>query len=249
MILLKFKASRFIALFLAVLLCEPIHAQEVQEYDFQPNQVYKIRTALGITTQIEISPREEIKDYSTGYSNGWDLARRDNVFYIKPKDEHVDTNMHIRTAAHNYIIELEVVSSKWKTLSQAKNQGVQYKVSFRYPSDTDFSPLETGNSGINTVIDTRKNYNLNYDFSANADSQWLVPLRVYDDNKFTYIQMKDLSSLPTGNFPTIYGRKSQNGEEFVLNTNVENENFIVVHGTYSFLVIRHGNNVVGLRRN
>lgn len=33
-------------------------AQEVQTYEFQPNQVYKIKTALGITTQIEISPRE-----------------------------------------------------------------------------------------------------------------------------------------------------------------------------------------------
>lgn len=226
-----------------------VQAQEVQEYDFQPNQIYKVRTGLGITTQIEISPKEDIKDYSTGYSNGWDLARRDNVFYLKPKDEHVDTNMHIRTAAHNYIIELEVVSSKWKTLSQAKNQGVQYKVSFRYPDDTDFSPLETGDSGISTLIDSRKNYNTNYDFAADAESQWLVPANVYDDGKFTYIRIKDTSNLPTGNFPTVYGRKSQNGEEFVLNTNIENGNVIVVHGTYSFLVMRHGNNVVGLRRN
>lgn len=223
-------------------------AQEVQEYSFQENQVYKIRTALGITTQIEISPREQIKDYSTGYSNGWDLARRDNVFYVKPKDEHVDTNMHIRTAAHDYIIELEVVSSKWKTLDQAKSQGAQYKVSFKYPNDTNFAPLDVADTGVSPLIDSRKNYNMNYDFSAATDSQWLVPLKVYDDGKFTYIHMKDLSSLPTGNFPTVYARKTQNGEEFVLNTNVEG-NIIIAHGTYSYLVVRHGNNVVGLRRN
>jgi len=34
----------------------------------------------------------------------------------------------------------------------------------------------------------------------------------------------------------------------LVNTTVEG-NTIVVHGTYAYLVIRHGNNVVGLRRN
>ena len=176
MILLKFNHPRFVALFLAALLCEPIHAQEVQEYEFQPNQVYKIRTALGITTQIEISPREEIKDYSTGYSNGWDLARRDNVFYIKPKDEHVDTNMHIRTAAHNYIIELEVVSSKWKTLSQAKNQGVQYKVSFRYPSDTNFSPLERITAFSPFKIDVTSSFNITFIFLSSYQDCFFISI-------------------------------------------------------------------------
>ena len=45
----------------------------------------------------------------------------------------------------------------------------------------------------------------------------------------------------------VFGRSKQDGEDFVVNTTVEN-NTIVVHGTYPYLVIRHGKNVVGLRR-
>lgn len=203
---------------------------------------------MELRPRLRLAREKQIKDYSTGYSNGWDLARRDNVFYVKPKDEHVDTNMHIRTATHDYIIELEVVSSKWKTLDQAKHQGAKYKVSFSYPNDAEFSPAESSESGVSTAIDSRKNYNASYDFSANSSSQWLVPLKVYDDGQFTYIHMSDLTSLPSGGFPTVFGRKSVDGEEFIINTSVE-KNVIIAHGTYSYLVVRHGDNVVGLRRN
>jgi type IV secretion system protein VirB9 len=43
-------------------------------------------------------------------------------------------------------------------------------------------------------------------------------------------------------------REREHGEDSVVNTTVEG-NTIVVHGTYPYLVIRHDDNVVGLRRN
>lgn len=73
----------------------PANAQVVQEYEYEPNRIYQVRTGLGITTQIELSPNEKVIDYSTGFSSGWDLTRRDNVFYLKPKNVDVDTNMMI----------------------------------------------------------------------------------------------------------------------------------------------------------
>ena len=59
-------------------------AQVVQEYEYAPDSIYQVRTGLGITTQIELSPNERVTDFSTGFSSGWDLMRRDNVFYLKP---------------------------------------------------------------------------------------------------------------------------------------------------------------------
>ena len=58
-------------------------AQTVQMYEYQPDRIYPVRAGLGISTQIELSPEEKILDYSTGFSSGWDLSRRDNVFYLK----------------------------------------------------------------------------------------------------------------------------------------------------------------------
>ncbi len=228
-----------------------VNAQVMQQYEFQPDRIYPVRTGLGITTQIELSPNEKILDYSTGFSGGWELTRRENVFYLKPKNVDVDTNMMIRTATHSYIFELKVVATDWKTLEQAKRAGVQYKINFTYPGDTSFAAEASKAADVpqlNTSLVKDRSYNFNYDYAKKSSTAlWLVPVNVYDDGQFTYIRMSDMKQFPTGNFPTVYMREREHGEDAVVNTTVEG-NTIVVHGTYPFLVIRHGNNVVGLRR-
>jgi type IV secretion system protein VirB9 len=228
----------------------PVGAQVIDEYEYAPNRIYPVRTGLGITTQIELSPQEKILDYSTGFSSGWELTRRGNVFYLKPKNVDVDTNMMVRTETNSYIFELKVVATDWTALEQAKRDGVQYKITFRYPNDTNFAVETTTVKSVpelRTDLDKDRSYNFNYDFSTKTKQSWLVPVNVYDDGQFTYIRMSDLKQFPTGNFPAVFGRERKDGEDFVVNTTVEN-NTLVVHGTYPFLVIRHGKNVVGLRR-
>lgn len=228
---------------------QPAGAQAIQEYEYADNTIYTIRTGLGITTQIELSKDEQILDYSTGFTSGWELTRRDNVFYLKPKNVDVDTNLVIRTATHSYVFELKVVATDWRALEQAKNQGVQYKVLFKYPNETKFVAEADVAPEISTELRSDREYNFNYDYAVRGKKlTWLVPASVYDDGRFTYIRMPDLSKFPSGNFPAVYGRERKNSEDFVVNTTVEN-NIIVVHGIYPFLVIRHGKNVIGVRRN
>ena len=238
-------------LFLAALcLALPASAQVVQEYEYQHDRIYEVRTGLGITTQIELSPNEKILDFSTGFSAGWDLTRRENVFYLKPKNVDVDTNMVIRTATHSYIFELKVVATDWTALSQAKQAGVQYKITFAYPNDTEFAAEAESVPQLSTQLDKNRRYNFNYDYSTRKAKKqaWLIPTNVYDDGQFTYVKLSDLKAFPTGNFPAIFGREREGSEDFVVNTTVEG-NTLIVHGTYPYLVIRHGKNAVGLRRN
>ena len=251
--------NRYHLAFLAPLVCAAaigmptrVEAQVVQQYEYQPDHIYPVRTGLGITTQIELSPNEQILDYSTGFSSGWELIRRDNVFYLKPKNVDVDTNMMVRTATHSYIFELKVVATDWKALDQAKREGVQYKITFAYPADTSFS-TEKKKVAEAPPLDTRlvpgRSYNFDYDYATrNKNTPWLVPAHVYDDGRFTYIRMSDLKRFPTGNFPAVFMRETEHGEDSLVNTTVEG-NTIVVHGTYPYLVIRHGEDVIGLRRN
>ncbi|WP_225563068.1 TrbG/VirB9 family P-type conjugative transfer protein [Rhodanobacter sp. DHG33] len=227
-------------------------AQVVQQYDYQPDRIYPVRTGLGITTQIELSPQEKILDYSTGFSSGWELTRRDNVFYLKPKNVDVDTNMMIRTATHSYIFELKVVATDWKTLDQARRNGVEYKITFNYPADASFAKeihKDAKAAPLDTNLVPNRSYNFNYDYATRSKAApWLVPVNVYDDGHFTYIKMSDLKQFPTGDFPAVFMREQEKGEDSLVNTTVEG-NTIVVHGTYPYLVIRHGDDVVGLRRN
>ena len=233
-------------------LAAPVGAQVVQEYEYEPGRVYEVRAGLGITTQIELSPNEQILDYSTGFSSGWELVRRGNVFYLRPNNVDVDTNMMVRTATNSYIFELKVVATDWRSLAQAKSAGVQYKIRFVYPNGTEFAEAmataEEPNTELNTRLDPDRGYNFDYEFSAPRRApKWLVPTTVYDDGRFTYVRMSGLTDIPTGNFPVILGREREHSDDFIVNTTVEG-NTVVVHGTYPYLVIRHGKNVVGLRR-
>ena len=174
------------------------------------------------------------------------MVRRENVFYLRPKSDAVDTNLIVRTQAHQYIFELKVLKNVVGNLAEASDKGVNYQVKFRYPDSTDFSLRASTLAGYSLKYDSSKTYNTNYDVAVSDTSRWLVPLKVYDDGRFTYIHLN--KGKFTGDFPTIYGRKSEKGTEFVLNSNVEGS-VVIVHGTYPFLVLRHGNDVVGLRRN
>jgi len=228
----------------------PAMAQVVSEYEYVPDKIYPVRTALGITTQIELSPNEKILDYSTGFSSGWELTRRENVFYLKPKNVDVDTNMVVRTERHSYIFELKVVATDWTALEQAKQAGVQYKVTFHYPGGTEFeaSQKAAAKDQLSMALEKDRRYNFQYDFKARTKQHWLVPINVYDDGRFTYIRISDLKDVPTGNFPVIFAREREKADDLVVNTTVESDT-IVVHGVYPYLVIRHGADAVGLRRN
>ena len=230
-------------------------AQAVDTYQYQSDTIYPVRTGLGLTTQIELSPHEKVLDYSTGFSSGWEMTRRGNVFYLKPKNIDVDTNMMVRTERHSYIFELKVVATDWRNLEQARRAGVQYKIAFDYPSDTEFGIAqeaveEEAQPLLSTVIAKDRRYNFDYSYSTRRAKKmgWLIPVNAYDDGRFTYIRLPASPEYKTGIFPAVFGRESENGEDFVVNTTVEG-NTLVVHGTHPYLVIRHGDNVVGLRRN
>ncbi|MDO5692741.1 MAG: TrbG/VirB9 family P-type conjugative transfer protein [Pseudomonadota bacterium] len=243
--------SKAMALQAALLMLAPlVHAQPLVKYYFRPGEIYTINTGVGIATQIVISPKERVKDFGTGFSAAWDLVRRDNVFYLKPKDIDADTNMYIRTNKRSYLFDLRVVLKKWKTLEQAKEEGVNYEVTFNYPPEPEETKAsvptrEKPEAEVRPVVALRENGN--YDYSAATGSEWLIPTKAYDDNKFTYVILSG-QSMPGGGMPTIYGKKSEDGEEFLINTKQQG-NLITVFGLYDYLVMRHGTSVVGLRRN
>jgi type IV secretion system protein VirB9 len=225
--------------------------QVIQRYVYKPGSIYQVNAGLGIATQIVLSPYENILDYSTGFSNGWDIRRRGNVFYLRPRNVDVDTNMIVRTETHSYIFELRVVATDWKSLSQAKGDGVQYKITFDYPSDTIFNSSKKSAdtaSPISTTLEPDRSYDFDYEYSASKrTAPWMIPEAVYDDGYFTYIKLRDSVRYPTGDFPAVFMRETEHGQDAVVNTTVKG-NTIIVHGTFPYLVIRQGDNVVGLRR-
>lgn len=132
---------------------------------------------------------------------------------------------------------------------------MQYKIAFVYPNDTVFGPAqsaveEEAQPLLSTELAKDRQYNFNYSYSTSKAKKmgWLVPVNAYDDGRFTYLKLPNSPEYKTGIFPAVFGREKEYGEDFVVNTTVEG-NTLIVHGTYPYLVIRHGDFVVGLRRN
>jgi type IV secretion system protein VirB9 len=239
----------------AVMLCLALtpllsEAQAVKRYTYGHNKIYPVQTGLGVATQIELDPSEKIRDYGTGFSSGWDIVRRDNVFFLKPKDPDAETNMYVRTDRRSYLFDLKIVTKDWKRLEEAKASGVTYVVQFSYP-DTQDEVLGAGVKARQDAVladlappksDPYLKFNMEYEYAAADDSKWLVPLRAYDDGEVTYVQMPAHVSAPA-----FFGRASDRGEEFLLNK-TNKKNLYVLHGVHPFIVIRHGNSVVGVRR-
>jgi type IV secretion system protein VirB9 len=232
------------------------HAQTQKVYVYQPDTIYPINAGLGIATQIILDPSEKVKDYGTGFSAGWELVKKDNIFYLKPKDADSETNMYIRTDKRAYLLDLKIVTKDWKKLEEAKSAGVTYSVRFTYPNDiADTARVVTEDKSGNAISPTGKledasltsisgykTYHLDYDFSSDAASKWLVPVKVYDNGKHTFIQMRS-----NANAPAFFGRSTDRGEEFLINKTLEKDTYIL-HGVYPYIVIRYGSNVVGIRK-
>src|SRR3546814_1846799 len=122
--------------------------------------------------------------------------------------------MMVRTATHSYIFELKVVATDWRVLEQARREGVQYKVTFRYPNSTEFVAEADTAPELDTALASDRVYNFDYDYSARRKSAWLVPVNVYDDGQFTYIRMSDLKNIPTGNFPAVFAREREGSDDY-----------------------------------
>ncbi len=61
-------------------------------YEYEKDRLYPVRTGLGLTTQIEVMPdREAPRLQNTGFSSGWELTRRENVFYLQAEDTSTST--------------------------------------------------------------------------------------------------------------------------------------------------------------
>lgn len=221
-------------------------AQAVKTYAYTPDAIYPVHTAPGLATQIEISPSEQVRDFGTGFSSHWELVRRDNVFYIKPKSTQADTNMYIRTGQRSYLFDLKVIHKRWRTLQEARAAGVHYRVRFSYPGAAGDNGIQAIAPAADMAAAQAPEPSARYDYAASPSSEWLRPTRVHDDGRLTYIRLPRGLQIH-GGVPAVFGRKTVDGEDFIVNSSYRNRQ-ITVHGVYRYLVLRHGDSVLALRR-
>lgn len=189
----------------------------IEVVNYEKNNVVPIYGSTFISTQIILGSNEKVVDVQGGDAAAWTISINQslgNIINIKPTivDSHSDLSVvSMDDQNHRRYYRFELISQALN----AKAQNETYAIQFVYPEDEkakliaklNYSKLEK-----KSILSAYKNpefYNWNYSFHG---SHSILPLHVFDDGKFTYLQLRQNQALPA-----IFAVNNRAGEESVVN--------------------------------
>ncbi|MQT27556.1 mating pair formation protein [Pseudomonas helleri] len=199
--------------------------KRVKQVAYDPNQVYELVGTYNYQTSLEFEADEMVKVVALGDTIAWQTIPFRNRLFLKPVEDHADTNLTVITSKRTYYFQLS---------SSKKNSGQSYLVRFIYPSTrvssfTEFKsdkPAPVVSSGMPSAP------NINYGFSGDKDAIGLQS--VMDDGQFTKFLLKKGADMPQ------FYRVLPDGTEAMVNKRREGD-YVVVERLDSMFVLRDGN--------
>ena len=198
---------------------------------YNPDEVVRIDGKAGVQAAIQFDEDEHIENVAIGDSATWQVTpnKRANLLFVKPLAARARTNMTVVTDRHTYFFDLVAGGSP----------SPLYVLRFTYPEPpkpapqpaaaTGLTPDEAGAIAGEQPVDPAM---LNFGWRPRGAAK-LLPSRIYDDGKATYI------SWPAGAaLPAILIR-DEKGAEGPVNFAVRDD-VIVVDGVPSVLILRSG---------
>ncbi len=221
----------------------------IKKVYFQENNVVPLQGRAFTVTQLVFSPDEEVLSVESGDNNCWHATYHENtpnMLFLKPTNLGSNTNISVITNKHTYYFH----ATSNERLND--NTPVTYAIKFSYPEPKPMrkeskapttlskaaytkqrakgktAPLNK--SQVGKVKPKPKN-NWNYSFNGNKD---IMPLHVYDDGVFTYLELR-----PNQPVPAVFAVDDKSGRESVVNTRRRGK-YIVVQQTAPQFTLRNG---------
>lgn len=215
----------------------------IKVVSYQKNNVVPIHASNLINTQIIFGSNESIVNYQSGDSAAWSTNVNQylrNVLNVKPTILGSNTDLDVITidsAGKRRYYRFDLISHK---TPKAQTQPT-YVVQFVYPNEERakvLAKLDLQRAEKKAVLNVSKDPNAyNWDYSF-AGSRSIMPLHVFDDGKFTYMQLRQGQ-----NVPAIFAVNNAKGEEAVVNFRRVG-NYIVVQQVAPQFTLRDGRNAV-----
>lgn len=184
---------------------------------YEKNNVVPVKGSTFISTQIIFGSNEKIIDIQGGDADAWTVnvsKMIPNVLNIKPTVLGSNTDIIVST-----IDDQSKIRRYFFHLKSAKDNAVTknqtYAIQFVYPNEQrkkllkelDYQAMEK--KAIVNASSNPKNYNWDYSFNG---SRSIMPLHVFDDGKFTYLQLRQNQDIPA-----IFAVNNSKGAESVVN--------------------------------
>ncbi len=198
---------------------------------YNPDDVVKLHGYVGYQIHLQWAPGEEFVNLGAGDAGGFDVGSEKNHFFIKPKQEHVGTNLTVLTTMRAYHFDYTVSRPP---ANRSATKDLVYSVRFVYPMD---EAARNAAEAQRRALDARMNQ-----VSAAQPANWqywycgtpsLKPTSAYDDGVQTHLKFPGQAE-----FPAVFV-KNDDGSESLLNFNVAGEE-VVIHRVARRLVLRRG---------
>ncbi|QKX01958.1 P-type conjugative transfer protein VirB9 [Wolbachia endosymbiont of Cruorifilaria tuberocauda] len=217
----------------------------IKVINYNPQAIHKYTGFYGYQSSILFEQGEVIYNLSMGDPTGWQIVPQDNRLFIKPIDDIADTNATIITNKRVYYFEFHAEEA-----TGLDDPRLAYEVRFLYPLFNNDEVYATNNGDIleqassvaipdmNDIEVVKKGLNFDYFISHIKGSESIVPNKVFDDGKFTYLQFNKISS----NFPAIFIVDSA-GYESLVNFRTVND-YLIIERVGSVFTLRNGSSTV-----
>ncbi|MDF1796457.1 MAG: TrbG/VirB9 family P-type conjugative transfer protein [Coxiellaceae bacterium] len=204
--------------------------QRIRWINYSPSNVVLVTAAAFTATQIVFAHNETIENIQSGDIDAWTVnvqKRLPNMLFLKPTMLGSDTNMTVVTNKRSYYFHL--ISKKLTNATK-----LTYAIHFTNPAKKSVAYLTHG-----AILAGKKNWNYSY----SGDKQ-LLPLRVYDDGRFTYLQLSSHQNLPA-----IFVVNNRKGHEAVVNFRRKGRMLIIQQVAPQFSLRLGGYHVLSLFNN
>lgn len=238
----------------------------IQFVDYNPQDVVEIHAYVGLGAQIVFSKGEKTLDIASGFGDGWQITNRRNILYLKPKSVQAsgsggngaaamirpkagkwDTNLLVTTNKHMYAFDLHLLPSHKHGKMRVSNN-VSYRVQFRYPHEAMVAQKKAASKAKARARLSAKAppVNWSYQMQIGDKSSSIAPTMAYDDGRFTYLKFPN-----NKDFPAVF-LVGATDKESLVNSHVISsrpggpKDILVVHRVTSQMVLRYGDEVVGI---
>lgn len=197
----------------------------IQRLLFKPNTVVKLQGCVNFETMIRLNVDEHVNNIGVGDASQWQVMpnKRGDILFIKPLVQGAHSNMSVVTDKRIYNFEMSSDSSQSDML---------YELQFEYATDSVPPPGEKTGDEISSVkaLPPSSIRNVAYTYSGSVD---LVPLRVFDDGKSTFMHWADGVAAPA-----IYALGAD-GSESLINY-AQRGDYLMIEQVARAFVLRRG---------
>lgn len=209
------------------------HRIEVVAYS--PYNVVPIHGTTFTTTQVTFNKDEFIQNVQNGDLGAWTASiSKDipNMMFVKPTAYNSHTNMTVVTNKHTYYFTLTSNAE-----GQAHQTDATYAIKFIYPAQkrakVEKELIKRARQRQAEISAFRNPADYNWDYSFHGCKS-IIPIHVFDDGKFTYMQLQRGQSVPA-----IFAVTNPNGKESVVNYRRDGQ-YLVIQRTAPQFTLRVG---------